>query len=164
MHPVGCQGVNIKFAGSHTASLLALTHGTVDAAEVNSQQQARATKAGQFKASDYREIWKSTPIINDPITVRGDLPAAFQAKVKAALLGLTAAQVSTVDTELGTASNGPMVAATDSLYNPVRAVANAVHLTTAISDQRGRAGPRSRRSAIRLYRRRPGHRAQDAPW
>jgi phosphonate transport system substrate-binding protein len=119
-----------KFAGSHTASLLALTHGTADAAEVNSQQQASATKAGEFNAADYRQIWKSSPIINDPVTVSGALPAAFQAKVKAALLGLTTAQVSTVDSELGTASNGPMVAATDSLYNQVRQVANTVHLTT----------------------------------
>jgi phosphonate transport system substrate-binding protein len=126
-----CQGLHVVFTGGHPESLLALTHGTVDAAEVNSQQQSSATKAGQFKASDYREIWKSTPIINDPITVDGNLPAAFQAKVKQALLGLTAQQTSTVDTELGTASNGPMVAANDALYNQVRSVANAVHLTTA---------------------------------
>ncbi len=129
--PTSCQGVALKFAGSHTASLLALTHGTVDAAEVNSQQQASATKAKQFNAADYRQIWKSTPIINDPVTVYGGLSPAFQAKVKAALLGLTAAQVSTVDGELGTASNGPMVAADNALYNPVRTVASTVHLTTS---------------------------------
>jgi phosphonate transport system substrate-binding protein len=126
-----CKGLKIVFTGGHPQSLLALTHGTVDAAEVNSQQQASATAAHQFNAADYREIWKSTSIINDPITVSGQLPAAFQQKVKAALLGLSAAQTSTVDTELGTASNGPMVAASDALYNQVRAVANAVHLTTA---------------------------------
>jgi phosphonate transport system substrate-binding protein len=128
--PTGCDGVNTKFAGSHTATLLALTHGAVDAAEVNSQQQASATAAHQFNAADYREIWKSTPIINDPITVRGNLPSAFQAQVKQALLSLSAAQTSTVDKELGTASNGPMVSADDALYNQVRNVANAVHLTT----------------------------------
>jgi phosphonate transport system substrate-binding protein len=128
--PNGCQALHVVYTGGHPASLLALTHGTVDAAEVNSQQQASATKAHQFNASDYREIWKSTPIINDPITVNGSLPAAFQQKVKAALLGLSAAQTSTVDTELGTTSNGPMVAADDALYNHVREVANAVHLTT----------------------------------
>jgi phosphonate transport system substrate-binding protein len=127
--PAACHGVNLKFAGSHTATLLALTHGTVDAAEVNSQQQSSATKAKQFNAADYREVWKSTPIINDPITVAGSLPAAFQAKVRAALLGLSAVQTATVDTELGTASNGPMVPATDALYNHVRAVADAVHLS-----------------------------------
>jgi phosphonate transport system substrate-binding protein len=126
-----CQGLKVIFTGGHPQSLLALTHGTVDAAEVNSQQQASATAAHQFNAADYRQIWKSTAIINDPITVDGSLPAAFQAKVKKALLGLTAAQTATVDTELGTASNGPMVAASDALYNHVRAVANSVHLTTS---------------------------------
>jgi phosphonate transport system substrate-binding protein len=126
-----CKGLKIVFTGGHPQSLLALTHGTVDAAEVNSQQQASATAAHQFSAADYRQIWKSTSIINDPITVSGQLPPAFQQKVKAALLGLSAAQTSAVDTELGTASNGPMVQANDALYNQVRAVANAVHLTTA---------------------------------
>jgi len=124
-----CSGVKIKFTGSHTDDMLALTHGTVDAAEVNSQQEAVGIAAKEFKPADYREIWKSTAIINDPITVYGKLSPAFQAKVKAALLSLTAAQTSTVDTELGTSSNGPMVPANDALYNQVRAVANAVHLT-----------------------------------
>jgi phosphonate transport system substrate-binding protein len=128
--PSGCDGLTVKFAGSHPDSLLALTHGQVDAAEINSQQQASATAAHQFNPADYRQIWKSTPIINDPITVRGNLSPAFQAKVKAALLALTAAQTSTVDTELGTSNNGPMVSANDALYNQVRNVANAVHLTT----------------------------------
>jgi phosphonate transport system substrate-binding protein len=127
----GCTtGPKVSYLGSHTATLLALTHGTADAAEVNTQQESSATAAGEFKASAYREIWKSTPIINDPICVSGSLGAAFAAKVKAALLSLSVKQVSTVDTELGTASNGPMVAVTDATYDHVRAVANAVHLTT----------------------------------
>jgi phosphonate transport system substrate-binding protein len=126
-----CQGLKIVFSGGHPASLLALTHGTVDAAEINSQQQASATAAHKFNAADYRQIWKSTPIINDPITVYGHLSPAFQQKVRSALLGLSAAQTSTVDSELGTASNGPMVAVTDATYNRVRSVANSVHLTPA---------------------------------
>lgn len=124
-----CSGLTIRFAGSHTASLLALTHGTADAAEVNSQQEAVGITSHQFNPADYREIWKSSPIINDPITVYGKLPVAFQTKVKQALLSLSAKQVSTVDTELGTTNNGPMVPASDALYNQVRAVAKAVHLT-----------------------------------
>jgi len=124
-----CQGVKVVFAGGHPESLLALTHGKVDAAEINSQQQASATAAHQFNAADYTEIWKSTPIVNDPIAVDGKLPASFQMAVQKALLDLTPQQVSTVDTELGTASNGPMVKANDALYNKVRAVGNAVHLT-----------------------------------
>src|SRR5215472_2970986 len=63
--------VTIQFAGSHSASLLALTNGKVDAAEVNSQQQATASAAGQFDTTKYKAIWRSKPIQNDPITVRG---------------------------------------------------------------------------------------------
>jgi phosphonate transport system substrate-binding protein len=125
---LSCQGVTIHVTGGHPESLLALTHGTVDAAEVNSQEEGSAKKAHQFNPADYREIWKSTPITNDPITVYGKLSPAFQAKVKSVLLSLSAAQTATVDTELGTTSNGPMVPASDSLYNQVRSVAHAVHM------------------------------------
>jgi phosphonate transport system substrate-binding protein len=123
--------VKIEFAGSHTASLLALTNGKVDAGEVNSQQQATSVAAGQFDPSKYRVIWRSAPIPNDPITVRGDLPADFKAAFKTALLKLTPAQLKLVDTELGVDS-GPMIPASDSLFQPIRDVVNAEHL--GISD------------------------------
>ena len=119
--------LTIQFAGGHPQSLLALTNGKVDAAEVNSQQQATAQAAGQFDPSKYREIWKSAPIPNDPITVRGDLPAAFKTAFANALFKLTPAQLKLVDTELGVDS-GPMIPAKDSLYQPIRDVVNAEHL------------------------------------
>ncbi len=119
--------VRIEFAGSHTASLLALTNGKVDAGEVNSQQQATAAAAGQFDTSKYRVIWRSAPIPNDPITVRGDLPAAFKTAFKNALLKLTPAQLKLVDAELGVDS-GPMIPGPDSLFQPIRDVVNAEHL------------------------------------
>ena len=81
--------VTVQYAGGHTQSLLALTNGKVDAAEVNSQTAVSATKAGQFDASQYTEIFKSDPIANDPITVSPKTSAAFQAAVKDALLSLT---------------------------------------------------------------------------
>jgi phosphonate transport system substrate-binding protein len=116
--------VKIKYAGGHPAALLALTHGKVQAAEVNSQQQATASTAGQFDPSKYREIWKSTPIENDPITVRADLSPAFKTAVTNALLRLTPAQLKLVDVELGVDS-GPMVRATDGLYKGILAVVKA---------------------------------------
>jgi phosphonate transport system substrate-binding protein len=119
--------VKLKYAGSHTASMLALTNGKIDAAEVNSQQQAVGEDAHQFDPSKYTRIWVSAPIINDPITVRSDLPASFQAAVTAALLKLTPAQLKEVDTELGVDS-GPMIPATDSMYLPIRQVAQSEHL------------------------------------
>jgi phosphonate transport system substrate-binding protein len=111
--------VKIQFAGSHTASLLALVNGKVDAGEVNSQQEATATASGQFDASKFRTIWRSAPIPNDPITVRGDLPASFRAAITKALLSLTPAQLKQLDTELGVDS-GPMIPGRDSLYNQIR--------------------------------------------
>jgi phosphonate transport system substrate-binding protein len=119
--------VKIEFAGSHTASLLALVNGKVDAGEVNSQQQATSSAAGQFDPSKFRTVWRSAPIPNDPITVRGNLPASFRAAVTKALLQLTPAQLKLVDTELGVDS-GPMVHATDGMYGQIRSVVAAEHI------------------------------------
>jgi len=119
--------VKIEFAGSHSASLLALTNGKVDAGEVNSQQQATASAAGQFDTTQYRTIWRSKPIPNDPITVRGDLSSAFKAAFKTALLKLTPAQLKLVDTELGVDS-GPMIPGTDAMFQPIRDVVTAENL------------------------------------
>ena len=91
--------VKVEYAGSHTASLLALVNGKVDAGEVNSQQEATASDAGQFDTSKFRVIWRSAPIPNDPITVRGDLPAAFRTALAKALFSLTPAQLKALDTE-----------------------------------------------------------------
>ena len=118
-----CQGVTIKYAGGHAESMLALLHGTVNASEVNSQQQATSEAAHQFDPSKYRQLWKSRPIYNDPIAVRGDLPAAFKAKVKQALLSLTPAQVSGADSELATGTPARMVPAPNSLYTGIAALA-----------------------------------------
>jgi phosphonate transport system substrate-binding protein len=120
--------VKIEFAGSHTASMLALVNGKVDAAEVNSQQEAVGEAAHQFDPSKFRRIWVSEPIINDPITVYGQLPAAFKSALKTALLALTPSQLTLVDTELGV-NAGPMIPARDSFYAPIRAVANSEHLS-----------------------------------
>lgn len=119
--------VHIKYAGGHPASMLALTHGKTDAAELNTQQQATATKAGQFDASKYRQIWKSSPIENDPITVRADLPSGVRSAVTKALVNLTPAQLKLVDAELGVDA-GAMVPASDSLYSGIRAVVDQLHV------------------------------------
>jgi len=119
--------VKIEFAGSHTASLLALTSGHVDAGEVNSQQEATASAAGQFDKTKFREIWESNPIVNDPITVRSTLPAAFQAALRHALFSMTPAQLKLVDTELGVGS-GPLIPGLDSFYKQIRAVVAAEHI------------------------------------
>jgi len=121
------QDVTLKYAGSHSASLLALVNGQVDAAEVNSQQQATAVAAGQFDTSKFHPLWRSKPIPNDPITVRTTLSKAFQAKFKKALLTMKPAQLKPVDTELGVDA-GPLIKANDKLYANVRDVIKTVGL------------------------------------
>jgi phosphonate transport system substrate-binding protein len=119
--------VKIQYAGSHTASLLALVNGKVDAGEINSQQQSTATAAKQFDASKFRTIWRSAPIPNDPITVRGDLPSAFRTAFAKALFSLTPADLKTVDAELGVDA-GPIIAGSDALYNQIRDLVTLEHI------------------------------------
>jgi phosphonate transport system substrate-binding protein len=126
-HHVPINSVHIEYAGGHPQSLLALVNGKVDAAEVNSQQQATAIAAGQFDTSKFHVLWRSDPIPNDPITVRDNLSPAFQTALKHALFKFTPAQLKLVDTELGVDS-GPLIAAKDSLFRTIRAIVSLEHL------------------------------------
>jgi phosphonate transport system substrate-binding protein len=126
-----CDGVTLQYTGGHAQSMLALTHGTVSAAEVNTQEQSVAEAAHQFDPSEYRQLWKSKALPNDPITVRGDLPAAFKAKVKAALLSLTPAELKGADAELDISPPAKMVAVPDALYDDVIALADKLGLDTS---------------------------------
>src|SRR5262249_30443251 len=107
-----------------------------------------------FDPSKFTRIWVSAPIINDPITVRGDETPAFKAALTQALLALTPAQLKTVDTELGVDA-GPMIPAKDSFDAPVRAVATSEHVNfSSINRQR---------MAVSVDRKAPGGRAPGAP-
>jgi phosphonate transport system substrate-binding protein len=79
-------GVQALFAGSHTAAFEAEVNHKVDAGELNSDRIATATAAGQYKPGDWVTLWKSEPIPQDPITIRGNLPAAYKQKIKDTLL------------------------------------------------------------------------------
>ena len=121
--------VKITYAGGHPESLLALVHGKVDAAEINTQQQATSTKEKVFNASKFRRIWASGPIPNDPITVRGDLPASFRAAVRRALLKLTPRDVAKVGAFLDVTPPGPMVAVSKATYKQLFDLAATLGLT-----------------------------------
>src|ERR1700730_1017605 len=79
-------GVQAIYAGSHTASFEAIRNHKVDAGELNSDRTATATAAGTYSPENFVTLWQSAPIPQDPITVRGNLPAAYKEKIKAALL------------------------------------------------------------------------------
>lgn len=123
------KSVNITYAGGHPQSLLALVNGKVDAAEINSQQLSTAKKAGKFDPSDYRRIWKSEPIPNDPITVRGDMDPVFKKAVQRALLNLSPQTVAKVGALLGVNPPGPLVKVSKQTYHELFELANTLGLT-----------------------------------
>jgi len=79
-------GVQAIYAGSHTASFEALRNHKVDAGELNSDRIATATLAGEYSPEQFVTLWQSSPIPQDPITVRGNLPPAVKQRIREALL------------------------------------------------------------------------------
>src|SRR5215472_11514100 len=116
-------GVKATYAGSHTASFLAIKNRKVEAGELNSDTITSATAQGQYQASDYVTLWKSDPIPQDPITVRGDLPSDFKARFTATLLGLDLSVISDPKAVL----IGPkMVVQTNAPYKQIGDLANTL--------------------------------------
>lgn len=126
---IGQRDVKIDYAGGHPEALLALVNGKVDAAEINSQQQASAASAGKFDAAKFRQIWTSAPIPNDPITIRGDLDPAFKTAFKDALLKLDPAAVADIGALLDVSPPGPLVAVDNTTYQPLFDLAASLGLT-----------------------------------
>ena len=86
-------GITALYAGSHTASFEALKNHKVLAGEVNSDRIASATRSGDWKDGLFVKLWVSNPIPNDPIAVRGDLPAAFKARLAKVVTSLDLSQL-----------------------------------------------------------------------
>ncbi|MGP9784237.1 phosphonate ABC transporter substrate-binding protein [Arthrobacter sp. MYb211] len=121
--------LNLNYAGGHPESLLALTNGTVDAAQINSQTLAVAKAEGTFDPADYREIWTSEPIPNDPITIRADADPALKEAVKTALLELPEADIAQVGAFLDVTPPGPLLEVTKDTYQPLFDLAAEMGLT-----------------------------------
>ncbi|GAB3661968.1 phosphate/phosphite/phosphonate ABC transporter substrate-binding protein [Actinocorallia lasiicapitis] len=120
--------VSLSYAGGHPQALLALTNGKVDAAEINTQQQATAAQQGKFDASKYRQVWASDPIPNDPITVAKGLDPAFKKALTDALLSLGPQEVAQVGAFLDV-EPGPLVAVSQQTYQPLFDLADTLGLT-----------------------------------
>lgn len=121
--------LNMNYAGGHPEALLALTKGTVDAAQINSATLASAQEAGNFDPTGFRQIWQSEAIPNDPITVSADADPAFKAAVKDALLNLAPADIEAVGKFLDVSPAGPLVEVTKETYNPLFDLADTMGLT-----------------------------------
>jgi phosphonate transport system substrate-binding protein len=129
--------VKTEYAGGHPESLLALLHGKVDAAEINSQTEASAVKAHTFNPAQYTEIWKSAPIPNDPICASGTMSAAAQTAIKNALISLRASDFTAGKTSIATeldftppSSGQVMIPVTKAMYAQLFSLAKALGLSS----------------------------------
>ncbi|MFI6941785.1 phosphate/phosphite/phosphonate ABC transporter substrate-binding protein [Streptomyces sp. NPDC050418] len=121
--------VKVDYAGGHPEALLALTNGKVDAAEINSQQLAVATEEGTFDESEFRRVWTSDPIPNDPITVRGDMDPKFKEALQTALLDLPEDKVAEIGKLLDVDPAGPLLKVDDKTYQPLFELAESLGLS-----------------------------------
>jgi len=124
--------VDAQYAGGHPQALEALVNGKVDAAEINSQTVASATAAHQFDASQYREIWTSQPILNDPVAAGPNMTPAVAHQVQQALLSLPGSTVKKIGVYLDFTppKSGALVAVTKQQYQPLFDLAKTLGLTT----------------------------------
>lgn len=123
------EDVRVDYAGGHPEALLALANGKVDAAEINTQQQASATASGIFDPAKFRQLWKSAPVPNDPVTVRGDLEPEVKAAVTDALLNLDPQAVGEVGALLDVTPPGKLVPVDHQTYAPLVELAKKLGLT-----------------------------------
>lgn len=116
------------YAGSHTASFEALYNHKVDAGELNSSQMESAKQRGHYKDGDLIFLWKSEPIPTDPISVRGDLPPAFKARLTAALQTLDLSSLPEADRKIMGLGGQRFVPQTDAAYNGIRDLVSTLHI------------------------------------
>jgi len=123
--------VNTQYAGGHPEAMEALINGKVDAAEINSQTEASAEAAGQFDPSGYTEIWKSTPILNDPIAVSPNMSPQVADAIKNALINLPSADLKQIGSLLDftAPASKPLVPVTNEDYKPLFDLADTLKLT-----------------------------------
>ncbi|RJQ79748.1 phosphate/phosphite/phosphonate ABC transporter substrate-binding protein [Pseudonocardiaceae bacterium YIM PH 21723] len=122
------QDVKIDYSG-HSEALLALTNGKVEAAEINSQTLLTAKESGKFDPANFKQIWTSDPIPNDPVTVRSTLDPKAKDAIRKALLELSKDDVAKVSKLLGVVPSGGMVAVEKSHYQPMFDLAKTLGLT-----------------------------------
>jgi phosphonate transport system substrate-binding protein len=118
-------GVRPFFAGSHTATFEALRNKKVDAGELNTALIRVVTARGEYDPSEFVTLWRSGPLPGSPLTIRGDLPAAFKARVRSALYAMDLREVTHGSAVL---AGTRYVPAKDSSYDMIRDMLSTLHV------------------------------------
>lgn len=125
------KGVKAIYAGSHQASYEALRNHKVQAGELNSEEIESAKLHNEWNPNAFTTLWKSDQIPLDPFVVRGDLPAAFKAKVAAVMTSLDFSELPEADKKFLAANGSPQlktVAQNDAAYNQIRDLVSTLHI------------------------------------
>lgn len=105
----------VKFSGSHGASILAVKNKGIDVAATNNIDLDRMIEKGQVEKGDFRILWTSELIPGAPMAARADLPESLKAAFAGALLKLNANR-----TVLDKLQNGGYSPADDKTYDIIR--------------------------------------------
>lgn len=107
---------------SHAAQAIGVISGQVDIASDYDRNLDVLVSEGRIDSSKIKIIWKSEPLPNDPIAVRGDLPDEIKTKLKTALTSLSAEQAQQLLPENYTG----FVTSDGSNYQPIEAAGKSL--------------------------------------
>ncbi len=105
----------VKFSGSHGASILAVKNGSVQVAATNNIDLDRMIEKGAVSLDDFNIIKTSDMIPGAPIAVRKDLPESLKVAIAGSLLKINEDQKA-----LDILQNGGYCHTSDSAYDIVR--------------------------------------------
>jgi len=124
------QDLEMIFAGGHDASLLAIAGGRVDAGASSDGQFREMVQAGVIDEANFVTLARSEPIPSSPLTTRGDLDPALRERLLQALLRFHEEVPPEVAAGVLGEDRDRYVEAPDSLYDPIREVAEVLDLET----------------------------------
>jgi len=122
------KGIKGYYAGSHAASYEALLNHKVMAGELNSEQIASATVSGNYKPSDFVELWRSDPIPIDPMCVHGTLPDGFKARLTTVLQNLDLSDLPADDKKIIGFNGTRLVPQNDAAFDLIRDLVKVLHI------------------------------------
>ncbi len=118
------------FAGNHAASVLSIKAGKIDVGCTTEIAFNIMIKAKMLGPNDIRVIWRSEPIVNDPIVAIPDLNKDLVKRIQKAYLDLSKEDPILLNTYVrlftkDTAKRAYMIAQ-DSMYNSLRKIASGI--------------------------------------
>ncbi|MBU2512767.1 phosphonate ABC transporter substrate-binding protein [bacterium] len=105
----------VRFSGSHGASILAVKNGSIDVAATNNIDMDRMIEKGQASLDDFKILWKSELIPGAPMAARKDLPESLKAAFTGALMSFNSNKEG-----LEKLQNGGYAYADDTTYDVIR--------------------------------------------